>query len=314
MSEPRVIAVRSAELGVPNLKTSKTFYEQVWGLAPVAQDGASVYLRGTGPEHHALKITERAEPELLRVNFAAADKASVDALHARAKASGAQVSAAPAPLGGPAGGYGFEFVNKTGLKFTISADIPKHADTEDHNDRPRKISHVVLNTTDPQSDDEFFLDLLGFRLSDKSAIMHFFRCTSDHHSVAIAYAKRNGLNHIAYEMPDVYALMRGAGRMQRNGFEMGWGIGRHGPGDNIFGYWVEPAGFVAEYTTEVQQIDEETYQPGTPETWKKFWESIPGSMNKGANDQWGLALNQTEPFRLAMQGVLQPYDWSPPQR
>jgi catechol 2,3-dioxygenase-like lactoylglutathione lyase family enzyme len=314
MSEPRVIAVRSAELGVPNLKTSQKFYEDVWGLSSVAQDGSSLYLRGTGPEHHALKLVERAEPDLLRVNFAAADKASVDALHARAKASGAQVTAAPAALGGPSGGYGFEFANKTGLRFSISSDIPKHADTEDTLDKPRKISHVVLNTTDPQSDDEFFLDLLGFRLSDKSAIMHFFRCTSDHHSVAIAYAKRNGLNHIAYEMPDVYALMRGAGRMQRNGFEMGWGIGRHGPGDNIFGYWVEPAGFVAEYTTEVQQIDEDDYQPGTPETWKAFWESIPGSMNKGANDRWGFALNQTEPFRLAMQGVLQPFNWQPPQR
>ena len=314
MAEPRVIAVRSAELGVPNLKTSKLFYATVWGLAQVAEDNGSAYLRGTGGEHHALKLTERPQPELIRVNFAAADKASVDALHARAKASGAKVGPAPHAMGGPAGGYGFEFENKTGLKFSIVSDIPKHADTDDANDRPRKISHVVLNTTDPENDDKFFLDLLGFRLSDKSAIMHFFRCTSDHHSVAIAYAKRDGLNHIAYEMPDIYALMRGAGRMQRNGFEMGWWIGRHGPGDNIFGYWVEPAGFVAEYTTEVQQIDEDNYTPGTPETWKKFWESIPGSMNKGANDQWGIALNQTEPFRLAMQGVLQPFDWQPRQR
>ena len=116
MSEPRVIAVRSAELGVPNLKTSKLFYESVWGLSPVAQDGASVYLRGTGAEHHALKITERAEPELIRVDFAAADKASVDALHARAKASGARVVSAPAPMGGPAGGYGFEFESKNGVR------------------------------------------------------------------------------------------------------------------------------------------------------------------------------------------------------
>ena len=28
----------------------------------------------------------------------------------------------------------------------------------------------------------------------------------------------------------------------------------------------------------------------------------------------GIALNQTEPFRQAMQGVLQPFDWQPPQR
>jgi catechol 2,3-dioxygenase len=312
MSEPRVTAVRSAELGVPNLKTSKTFYRDVWGLETVAEDGPSVYLRGTGPEHHAIKLVERPTSELLRINFAAADKASVDALYARAKASGAKVGPAPAPLGGPAGGYGFEFESKNGIKFSVSSDIPRHASAEDKNDRPRKISHVVLNTTDPKSDDEFFLDLLGFRLSDRSAIMNFFRCMSDHHSVATAMAKKNGLNHIAYEMPDIYALMRGAGRMQRNGFEMGWGIGRHGPGDNIFGYWVEPAGFVAEYTTEVQQIDESSYTPGTPETWKNFWQSIPGSIGGSATDQWGIALNQTEQFRRAMAGELVPYNWEKP--
>ena len=311
MSEPRVIAVRSAELGVPDLRTASRFYEEVWGLAPVAREGASAWLRATGPEHHVLRLEERAQPELIRVNFAAADKSSVDALHARALSSGATVTKAPAPLDGPSGGYGFEFENKTGLRFTISCDVPIHPDAEDRNDRPRKISHVVLNTTDAENDDKFFLDLLGFRLSDKSAIMHFFRCMSDHHSVAIAYAKRNGLNHIAYEVPDIYALMRGVGRLTRKGFEMGWGVGRHGPGDNIFGYWVEPSGFVTEYTTEVQQIDEGTYEPGTPDKWKAFWESIPGAIGKGASDQWGNALTQTEPFRRAMAGELVPYKWEP---
>jgi catechol 2,3-dioxygenase len=312
MSEPRVTAVRSAELGVPDLKGATRFYRDVWGLAPVAEDRGSHYLRATGPEHHILKLEERAEPQLLRVNFAAEDKRSVDALYARAKASGAKVGANPAELRGPGGGYGFEFESKNGLKFSISCGLPAHADAGDAADRPRKISHVVLNTTDAESDDQFFLDLLGFRLSDRSAIMHFFRCMTDHHSIAVAYAKRNGLNHIAFEVPDIYALMRGTGRLQRMGFEMGWGVGRHGPGNNIFGYWVEPSGFVVEYTTEVQQIeDEESYRPGTPEDWKNFWQSIPGSMNKGANCRWGLALNQTEQFRRAMAGDLVPYKWEP---
>ena len=50
--------------------------------------------------------------------------------------------------------------------------------------------------------------------------------------------------------------MRGAGRMKQQGFNVEWGVGRHGPGDNIFSYFIEPNGFVTEYTAEVEQIDE----------------------------------------------------------
>ncbi len=310
MTDPRVIAVRSAELGVPSLKTASRFYQDVWGLAPVAEDGPARYLRASGPEHHVIKLEERSRPELIRVNFAAADKASVDALHARAKAKGVEIGGAPAAMAGPAGGYGFTFRSKNGLDFSISCDVPSHGTAEDRDDRPRKISHVVLNSSDTGADDQFFMDTLGFRLSDDSGVMHFFRCMSDHHSVAIARSKFNGLNHIAYEVPDIYALMRGVGRLKRKGFEMGWGVGRHGPGDNIFGYWVEPSGFVVEYTTEVQQIDEEDYRPGTPEDWRNYWQSI-GMGKGGANCRWGLATSQTEQFHRAMSGELAPYDWDP---
>ena len=33
-----------------------------------------------------------------------------------------------------------------------------------------------------------------------------------------------------------------------------WGVGRHGPGNNVFTDSVEPNGFVTEYTTEVDQV------------------------------------------------------------
>ena len=60
---------------------------------------------------------------------------------------------------------------------------------------------------------------------------------------------------MAYEMPDIDGLMRGAGRVRSDGYEIMWGVGRHGPGNNVFTYFVEPNGFVTEYTTEVDQVD-----------------------------------------------------------
>ncbi len=44
----------------------------------------------------------------------------------------------------------------------------------------------------------FYQDALGFRLTDRSKLMAFLCCNSDHHAVVLAEAPRNGLNHIAF--------------------------------------------------------------------------------------------------------------------
>jgi hypothetical protein len=60
--------------------------------------------------------------------------------------------------------------------------------------------------------------------------------------------------------------LRGCGRLKKAGLNIQWGAGRHGTGDNVFAYFVDPNGFAIEYTTEIQQIDDRTYVPGSPET------------------------------------------------
>ena len=66
----------------------------------------------------------------------------------------------------------------------------------------------------------------------------------------------NTLNHIAFVMPDLDAVMRGAGRMSDAGWPIEWGVGRHGPGNNVFSYFVGPDDFVIEYTADVLQVDD----------------------------------------------------------
>ena len=156
-------------------------------------------------------------------------------------------------------------------------------------------SHVVLNSEHIDDTTEFFLDGLGFRVSDKTQMMHFVRCSADHHSIALARAQGPGLNHMAYEMQNIDGLMRGAGRMKQNGFNVEWGVGRHGPGDNVFSYFIEPNGLVVEYTTEIQQIDEAEYVPQTPEYWAAF---------PMRPCRWGMATMASNRLRAAMAGKL----------
>jgi catechol 2,3-dioxygenase len=171
-----------------------------------------------------------------------------------------------------------------------------------HNaDKPIRLAHAVLNSVDVAAAMPFYENVLGFKLSDRTKIMAFIRIPQgeqtngfgDHHSIALADADNNCLNHIAFVMPTLESVMRGGGRMRDAGFDIEWGPGRHGPGDNAFNYFVGPAGFVIEYTAEVEQVDD-NYTPGTPADWK--WPT-------GRVDQWGISAPPSSKLKQAQREI-----------
>src|SRR6478736_3228374 len=293
MTNPRVIGVRSVELGVRNLAQSIQFYCGVWGLTEVSADAGVVHLRGTGVEHHVLTLREQPETRLIAVHMSARDRAAVDGLAQRAKGFGANIEGLGELAAHAGGGYGFRFKTPDGLPMSISSDVHLHPDATVDRSRPTKISHVVLNSSTTDDQVNYFIDVLGFRLSDSSHMMEFLRCSSDHHSMAIFRNKGPSLNHVAYEMPNIDGLMRGAGRMKESGFNIEWGVGRHGPGDNVFSYFVEPNGFVVEYTAEVEQVDEATFIPHDADYWANF---------PGRPCRWGMGGHPSNRLRAAMGG------------
>src|ERR1044071_5082424 len=108
MTDPKINGLRSIELGVHDLKKSAEFYRKVWALEDVSGEGDTLHLRGTGRDHHVLTLRERPRAALLGVHFSAPDRATVDALYAKAVAFGAKVDGAPGALEKSAGGgYGF---------------------------------------------------------------------------------------------------------------------------------------------------------------------------------------------------------------
>ena len=295
MTNARINGLRSIELGVHDLQKSAEFYRRVWALEDVAAEGDTIHMRGTGREHHVITLRERPRAGLLGVHFSAPDRATVDTLHAQAKAMGAKVGEAAGPLEASAGGgYGFRVSTPEGHPISISADLAQHAEAIDDRSRPTKLTHVVLNSAEVEKQTAFFLDVLGFKWSDSTFMMDFVRCCSDHHSVAFARGNGPTLNHMAYEMPNIDGLMSGAGRVKKSGYDILWGVGKHGPGSNVFSYFVEPNGFVTEYTTEVDQVDD-TYLPHDGKYWDELniWP-----------DRWNMAGAPTPQARHAMSGKL----------
>ena len=296
MSDPRVTHLRGVELDVLDLAKTLEFYQNAWGLEEVWSGNGSAHLRGGGAEHHILTIHERPRAGLRSIDFAARDRASIDGLHARAMAAGVEVATTPQELPASAGGgYGFAIRTPEGQTIALSCDVAKHETAYNDRSKPEKLSHVVLNVENADKQNRFFIDVLGFRHSDATAHMDFVRCSADHHSIALARGHGPGLNHMAYELANFDGLMRGAGRLKKSGFDVQWGVGRHGPGNNIFSYFIEPNGFVTEYTTEVERLDEATHVPGTPD----YWQTV---MN-GNPDRWGMAV-PTPLLRQAMAGKM----------
>lgn len=289
-----ITALRSVELGVTDLHRSSTFYCRSWKLCIVAEAPGVRYLRASGAEHHVLVLRERERPGLVRINFAAANPRAVQRLHAELKSSGVAMRGDPHPIGEPGGGYGFAFTDRAGRELRVLADVAVHAEARDGRDEPRRLSHVVLNSADADDDADFLMDLLGFRRSDQTEMMDFLRCNANHHSIAFVRTGNVSLNHVAFEMPDWDAVMRGAGRMKEFGHAIEWGIGRHGPGNNVFAYYLDPDGLTVEYTAELQQVDEATHRPGTPTEWARPLDRL---------DQWGLAGAPSERILGAMSGV-----------
>jgi catechol 2,3-dioxygenase-like lactoylglutathione lyase family enzyme len=298
MLNARITGLRSVELGVPDLHHSAEFYQKVWGLEEVASEGDAIHLRGTSAEHHVLTLRERPKAALVAVHFSASDRNAVNALHGKTKAFGTAGLTDPVELPRAAGGgYGFRFLTPEGLPIAISADVTQHPDVVTDRARPTKLTHVVLNAAKTDDQTAFFRDVLGFRHSDSTDMMEFIRCCGDHHSIAFARANGPSLNHMAYEMDNFDGLMRGAGRMKQNGFNIEWGVGRHGPGNNIFSYFIEPNGFVTEYTTEVEQVDEATYLPHSAE----YWRNMPGRPCR-----WNMAGHPSNRLKAAMGGDIWP--------
>jgi catechol 2,3-dioxygenase len=227
------------------------------------------------------------------MTFRAAPDTDLDAVGAAMVAHGATLVHGARELDENGGGVAIAARDAVGRTIRVvqgdAQAAPRHSDR----DRPERLAHVNINSDDVARDVAFYEHALGFRLTDRSKMMAFVRTNADHHSVVIADATVNTLNHVAFLMPTWEGVMKASGRLVDHGVPIGWGPGRHGPGDNVFAYFVDPFGVVVEYTAEVLQVDD-GYQVGGPDDW---------TWPPGRTDQWGIAPPKTAECKAAQLAI-----------
>lgn len=288
--------LRSIELALPDVPAAAEFMTGIWGMAPGGQHGVTRYLRGSGPDPYLVSLSEHAERHVRSVTFTC-DAGAVARIADRARRSHLAVRETVST--DPGGGEGVLVELSDGAVFRFLAGAETIAPIEGR-DLPVQLTHVVLNATDAEASANCAEAALGFRVSDRTKGMVFVRCNSSHHSTAFARAGFNSLNHIAFEMMDLDAVMRGVGRLRDHGMTPAWGPGRHGPGANVFAYFIAPFGAVVEFSTAVEKVPDD-YRVGAPEDW---------TWPEGRIDQWGLSDKDVAALSAAERSFRFRRDWA----
>jgi catechol 2,3-dioxygenase-like lactoylglutathione lyase family enzyme len=281
--------LRSVELEMPRAGAAVEFLEGTWGLVGAGKTKKTAYLRGTGDHPYVMAIAEAASPAIASVTFSGSER-ELERVRSRAAKAGIQIKQAAAELDEPGAPKGFRLAGPEGQVFRFVSDKNRAPPLKDP-DKPVALTHVPISAADADACTKFALGVLGFKLTDRTKFMDFIRCDGTHHSLAYVRTGVSALHHMAFEMTSLDAVMRGAGRLKDAGIEPVWGPGRHGPGNNVFAYYVAPFGAVIEYTAEVQRVDD-SYKVGGPEDWK--WP--PGRI-----DHWGLSKRDEAKLHAAEQ-------------
>ena len=133
---------------------------------------------------------------------------------------------------------------------------------EDDEALPRTLSHVVYFVPDMEKGAAFYIDRLGFVITDQFTNTGPFlrpQCNDDHHVLFMIQTPEymQGLEHVAFHMKGPTDLMLAGSRMVKKGYESFWGPGRHKFGSNWFWYFNSPLGTHIEYDADMDKHDGE---------------------------------------------------------
>ena len=153
-----------------------------------------------------------------------------------------------------------EGINQFGNVQRVNAASPVYEKAE-----PVDIGHVVFFTPNLATTQAFYIEKLGFYLSDAYTDRGaFLRCRGEgfHHDLFLLSIpnKPAGLNHVAFVVRDIHEVIGGGLSMNRQSWSTFIGPGRHPISSAYFWYVHSPLGGAFEYYTNDDYLTED-WQP-----------------------------------------------------
>ena len=263
----------------PQLAQMRAFYETQMGLglfatpSLAASQYENIFLRGP---QGLIELSAGPVATLREVGFEVFsqrwDEASerlrdMGALPVDAHAVFAKAFSLTDPEGNPLV-FGCEprFALSTTLSTTLSAAMPR-AKLNDPVDLqvasfppPARLQHVGLGARALADMINFYQRRLGLALSDDVSAddgtlrSSFLRGNEEHHLLALFGNGKAGFDHMSFEAPDWNGIRDWADHFAKFGTRIFWGAGRHGVGNNLFIFVLDPDEHMVEISAELERV------------------------------------------------------------
>ncbi len=129
--------------------------------------------------------------------------------------------------------------------------------------KPLEMTHVVYMIPDTKQELDFYVERLGFKISDAYPGRGYFLRGGDsynHHNLFLlnpgGTGEKFGFHHLAFEVANIHELFGGGLNMTRKGWTTMLGPGRHPISSCYFWYFLNPCGGGAEYDFDSDIVDE----------------------------------------------------------
>lgn len=261
--------VRFSRLGYvrlrcPDLGKSKAFYRDLVGLTLAREDAGSAWLR-CSDKPHDLVLEAGAEAGISGIGFELESDADLTRAHGIAERLGlapewrdqagcaAMRVARSLLFSDPVTGIEIDFYTGQAIE-TAPLDGPITQIV--------RLGHVVLNVADLGASHSFWVDEMGFAVSDRvEGVAEWLRCWPNplHHSLALLQSgtKTNTYHHVNFMVTDVDDIGKAMNRMKGADVPIVFGPGRHLPSTSIFLYFLDPDGNTTEYSFGMELFEED---------------------------------------------------------
>jgi catechol 2,3-dioxygenase len=253
-----------AELQVPDLDASTTFFTDIVGLTVTERDDDAVYLRAWQDwDHHTLVLRRGERPGIVHVGWRVGGADDL-AVHERA------LRTAGVPFtwieGGsePGQGDGLRFTSPGGVPFELYWEVEAYVAPAalasrltshpqryaSHGIAPRRFDHVNFLVDDVAAEQAWATSELGIHHryfvegSAGTRLGSWLSRTNLSHELALMRNREQTgslLHHVAYYVESPDQLLRAATILRDHGVQIEWGPGQHGTSGAIFLYFFEPS-------------------------------------------------------------------------
>ncbi|MDB5848694.1 MAG: glyoxalase [Rhodoferax sp.] len=252
-------SLQKISLRSPDPLAMARFYGGTYGMALTPVEGG--YLcRGAGRQ---VQVTTGPANQLGHAQFGLHTAAAWDAFKTRA--ASLQQEPLPATVGAP---EAVALRDPDGNLVVFTAPTTATTDT-DVTLPPATLQHFALRTPHIAEMLAFYTEQVGLVLSDAVRDPEgqlracFLRSDGLHHALALFFAPAACFDHQSFEAPDWASMKTWGDHMAALRVPIVWGIGRHGPGNDVFFMVRDPDGNLAEISSEIEHC-----APGRPAgTW-----------------------------------------------